>query len=79
MILAKKYRIPMIHPTDHKKFNKKEGPNEDTSVPLRRGNKIIIRGRGREGPGWKRGRGREKLGRIRYVGKQVGSPEGLGE
>ena len=25
-ILAKKYRIPMIQPTDHKKFNKKEGP-----------------------------------------------------
>jgi hypothetical protein len=28
-ILAKKYRIPMIHPTDHKKLNKKEGPSED--------------------------------------------------
>ena len=28
-ILAKKYRIPMIHPTDPKKLNKKEGPSKD--------------------------------------------------
>jgi hypothetical protein len=25
----------------HKKFNKKEGPSEDASISLRRGNKII--------------------------------------
>jgi hypothetical protein len=37
----------MIHPTDSKKLNKKEGPNEDASIPLRRGNKIITGGRGR--------------------------------
>jgi len=28
--------------TDYKKLNKKEGPCEDASVPLRRGNKIIM-------------------------------------
>ena len=28
-ILAKKYRIPMIYPTDYKKLNKKKGPSED--------------------------------------------------
>ena len=38
-ILAKKYRIPMIQLTDCKKFNKKEGPSEDVSIPFRRGNK----------------------------------------
>jgi len=38
-------------------FNKKEGPSMDASVLLRRGYKIIVGGRGREGPGWKRGRG----------------------
>ena len=49
-ILAKKYRIPMIQPRNHKKFNKKEGPSEDASVPLRMGNKIIMGGSEREGP-----------------------------
>jgi hypothetical protein len=34
-------------------FNKKEGPSVDASIPLRRGNKIITRGRGRKGPEWK--------------------------
>jgi hypothetical protein len=32
----------MIQPTDHKKFNKKEGPSEAASIPLKRGNKIIM-------------------------------------
>jgi hypothetical protein len=35
----------MIQPTDHKKFNKKEGPSEDTLTPLIKGNKIIMEGR----------------------------------
>lgn len=46
----------MIHPTDSKKFIRKEGPNEDVSISLRRGNKIIPGGRGREGPGRRRGK-----------------------
>jgi hypothetical protein len=37
--------------TDHTKLNKKEGQNVETSLPLRRGNQIIIGDRGREGPG----------------------------
>ena len=48
-ILAKRYRIPIIPSTDHMKFNKKKGPSEDTL----RENKVIMRGRGREGSGWK--------------------------
>jgi hypothetical protein len=56
-ILAKKYRIPMIHPTDTKKLNKKEGSSEDASIPLRKENKIIIRVRKGEESG---GRGMEK-------------------
>jgi hypothetical protein len=43
--LAKKLRIPMIQ----LKLNKKEGPSVDASIPLRRENKIILGGRGREG------------------------------
>ena len=45
------YRIPMIQPKDPKKFNKKEEPSEDALIPLRRGNKMTIGGRGKEGPG----------------------------
>jgi hypothetical protein len=44
-LLAPKYRIPMIHPTDHKMFNKKQGPSEDASIPLRREKKITMGGR----------------------------------
>jgi hypothetical protein len=41
----------MIQPKDPKKFNKKEEPSEDALIPLRRGNKMTIGGRGKEGPG----------------------------
>jgi hypothetical protein len=33
------------------KLNKKEVPSEDTLILFKRGIKIIMRGRGREGPG----------------------------
>ena len=52
MILAPKFRTPMIQLSDHMKLNRKEGPSVDASIPLRRGNKIIMGGRGREGPVW---------------------------
>jgi hypothetical protein len=42
-------------------LNKKEGPSEDASNPPRKGNKIIMGGRGREGLG---GRGEGEGGRI---------------
>jgi hypothetical protein len=45
----------MIQFTDSKKFNKKEGPSEDASISLRRGNKIIRGCRSRERPGWEKG------------------------
>jgi hypothetical protein len=48
-VFTEKYRIPMIQPTDYSKFNNKEGPSEHSSIPLRRRNKIIMGGRGREG------------------------------
>jgi hypothetical protein len=51
--LTKKYRISVIQPTDPKKFNKREGPNMDASIPLRRVNRIIIGDRGRKNLGRK--------------------------
>ena len=47
----------MIQPIDLKKFNKKAGPSKDASIPLRRGNKIIRGGRGREEPEWEKREG----------------------
>ena len=58
-ILAKKYRLPKIHNTDSKKLDKKESP--------RRGNKIVMGDRGREGPEWERG------------GEERGTGSGTGE
>ena len=52
-MLAKKYRIPRIQSTDHKKFNKKKGTSEDVGIPLRRG-KTIMGGGGRVGSVWER-------------------------
>jgi hypothetical protein len=52
----------MIHLTKCVKFNKKEDPSEDASIPLRRGNKIIMGFRGREGPLYKKGGGGERGG-----------------
>ena len=49
----------MIQLTDHMKLKKKEDQSVDASVLLRRGNKIIMEGRRREGPGRKIG-GREE-------------------
>ena len=74
-----KYRIPILHFTDPKKLNKKKGPSEEAWVSLRRGNKIVLRGRWRERPGWNRGWGEKwAVFRIRYEerpGKWPGSPE----
>jgi hypothetical protein len=44
---------------------KKEDQSVDASVLLRRGNKMIMGGRGREGPGRERGGGGKKEGRMR--------------
>jgi hypothetical protein len=41
----------MIQLIDHMKLEKKEGQSVDSSIPFRRGNKIIIRGRKKEGSG----------------------------
>jgi hypothetical protein len=63
----------MLQPTDHKKFNKKEGPGEDVSIPPRRGKKIMG-GRWRGNRGRLRGRGRERGSAME--GRQERSPEG---
>jgi len=56
--LAIKYRMPIPHSTDPVTLKKKEGPSEDARMSLRRGNKIIMGGRRREGTGWGRKMGR---------------------
>jgi hypothetical protein len=50
-MLAQKFLIPKIQFTDHMKLKKKEEQSVNASILHRRGNKIIIGGRGREGPG----------------------------
>ena len=54
-------------------LNKKEGPSEDASISLRKGNKIIMGGRGREGLG---GRGEGEGGQNQLWGRQKRSPKG---
>jgi hypothetical protein len=41
----------MLHATDPKKINKKEGLNKEACISLRRGNKTVLRGRWREETG----------------------------
>jgi hypothetical protein len=55
LILVIKYTLPMLQSTDPQKLNKKEGTSKDARISLRRGNKIIIRGRWRERTWWERG------------------------
>jgi hypothetical protein len=43
-ILAQKFRIPKIQLTDYMKLMKKDDQSVDTSVLLRRGIKILMRG-----------------------------------
>jgi hypothetical protein len=52
------------------KLNKRKDQSVDSSVLLRRGNKILIGGGGWAGCGRKKGRGGRKVGRIRYARKQ---------
>jgi hypothetical protein len=47
--IDQKLRIPKIQFTDHMKLKKKENQNVDASTLLRRGNKILMGGRGWEG------------------------------
>jgi hypothetical protein len=50
-ISQKKYRMPRIQPTDHKKCNRQKYPSKDASTQLTRGKEIIAGGEGREGNG----------------------------
>jgi hypothetical protein len=69
----------MIHSTDPKKLNRKEGPSEDVSIPLRRGKKIIMGHRGREGPEWMSRRGNGGRSRNGGEGETGEKPRGPGE
>ena len=62
--------------TNSMKLNKNEGQSVDSSIPLRRRNKIITGGRGREEHGYKRGGGGKEGSRIRYGKRQERNPEG---
>lgn len=76
LILVKKYRLPMIYPTNFTKLKMEEGQSEDASIPLTRGNKIIMRSRRREGLAEEARRGGGgKIIKIMYVKRQVRSPE----
>ena len=55
----------MIQFTDHMKFKKNEDKSVDASVLHRRGDKIIMGGRGGRELGRRGGREEEKWGRIR--------------
>jgi hypothetical protein len=50
LVVPQKLRITMIQFTDHMKLNSKEGQRVHASNQLRRQNKIIMGGRGRELP-----------------------------
>jgi hypothetical protein len=63
-MLAIKYTIPMIYPTDPKMLNKKESPSKDALIILRRGNKSEEEEEGREVVG----KGRERGGRREWDG-----------
>jgi hypothetical protein len=57
------------------KLYKKEGPSMYASIPLKRGSKIITRGRGREGRGSELGSKGKNRDRIRYIERQSRSQE----
>lgn len=48
--ISPKDRIPRIQPTDSKVYSQ-EGTSEDASIPLRKGKKIMTRGRGKKRSG----------------------------
>jgi hypothetical protein len=50
----------MLHFIDPEKLNKKKGPSEEACISLRRGNKIVIKDR------WKEGTGKEGEWEIQY-------------
>jgi hypothetical protein len=57
------------------KLNKKEGQRVDTSIPLKRGNRIIMGDRQSEGSGWEKRWGGKIGGRTRYKKRQERSPK----
>jgi hypothetical protein len=64
--ISQNYRIHRIKLLELRKFSKQKGSIEDDSIPLRRGQKLITGGRGREGSGWEG----EGGNRIRYRGRR---------
>ena len=58
-LLGKKLKIPTVHPTNHMKLKKKQDQSLDSSVLLRKGNKIITGVRGGALGEGRRGRGKK--------------------
>ena len=82
MNISQKYTECWDKHIDNKKFNKQEGASQVASIPLTKGNKIIMGGRGRKGEregsgwqgAWEKG---EKDNRIGYgQTEEERSPEG---
>jgi hypothetical protein len=65
----------MIQPTGPKKLKKKEGPSDNTQIPLRRGNKIIMECIRRDGSGQEMGGGGER-GQDQVWGRQRRGQDG---
>jgi hypothetical protein len=70
------YRIPIIYPLDPQKLNKKEGPSEEASIPLRRRKEIIIASKAMERPGGKGKEGKSGTGSDLLGKVHERSPEG---
>lgn len=74
MDIRQKARIPTIQLIDHMKLKKKKVQSMNASVLLRRENKVIMEGRGREGPERERRRGGKA-----WEGSGVGADRVVGE
>jgi hypothetical protein len=82
--ISQNYRIHRIKLLELRKFSKQKGSIEDDSIPLRRGQKLITGGRGREGSGWEGEEDGEGKGKRKENGKgkgkgETGSGIGAGE
>ena len=75
--LVQKLRTPRIQLIDHRKLNKKKGQSMAASISLRRGKKIIIGGKGREGPKWgEKGERKGGMGSSMGRDRRERDPEG---
>ena len=60
MAIAIKYKITMLHYTNPKELNKKEGPSKDALISHKKRKKIIV------GIRWREGTGEEGMGMGKF-------------